>query len=112
MLPFNNLSTTSDHVIIAQKYLFYDLLINVNFLDRVVPVAASLCSTQSTWCTTSPEEKDKCEIIRAGGITTGVYPLIECRDPTTSVVSCLSDISAKRADFAGIDSNFGYIARQ
>jgi hypothetical protein len=78
---------------------------------RDVPVALSLCSTSAIWCTTSIEEKDKCEVIRAGGITTGVYPLIECKEPSSNVVSCLADISAGRADFAGIDSNFGFLAR-
>lgn len=79
---------------------------------REVPQALPLCSTTATWCTTSYEEKDKCEVIRSGGITTGVYPQIDCREPTTSTVSCLNDISEGRADFMGIDSNFGFLARQ
>lgn len=78
---------------------------------RDVPVAISLCSTNSVWCTTSLDEKEKCEVIRAGGITTGVYPIIECKEPATSVVSCLADVSAGRADLMGIDSNFGFLAR-
>jgi len=71
-----------------------------------------LCSTNSVWCTTSLEENEKCEVVRAGGVTTGVYPIIECREPATNVVSCLADVSAGRADLTGIDSNFGFLARQ
>jgi hypothetical protein len=79
---------------------------------RALPIENDLCSTGASWCTTSPEELSKCEVIRAAGITTGVYPLIECKPATTSTLACLSDISASRADFMGIDSNFGYLARQ
>lgn len=75
-------------------------------------MATPLCTTQASWCTTSAEEKEKCEVVRAGGITTGVQPVIECRDPLSSVVGCLNDISTGHTDFAGIDSNFGYLARQ
>lgn len=80
-------------------------------IDREVPFGLSLCSTQSSWCTTSTEEKEKCEVVRAVGITTGVYPVIECRDPSSNTVSCLNDVNSGRADFTGIDSNFGFIAR-
>lgn len=80
--------------------------------DREVPYSQSLCSTQSTWCTTSIEEKEKCEVVRAAGITTGIYPLVECRDPAPNTVTCLNDVSKGRADFVGIDSNYGFIARQ
>lgn len=45
-------------------------------------------------------------------MTSGVYPILECLEPQTSVVTCLNEINAKRADFMGIDSNFGYLARQ
>lgn len=78
---------------------------------REVPFDQSLCATQATWCTTSTDEKDKCEVVRAAGISTGVFPIIECRDPSGSTVSCLNDVSNGRADFTGIDSNFGFIAR-
>lgn len=83
---------------------------------RSIPVLAAdndMCSTKVTWCTTSVQEKQKCEVVRAAGLSTGVFPLIECRDqPTGGVVSCLKDISEHFADFMGIDSNFGYLARQ
>lgn len=79
--------------------------------DREVPFASSLCSSQSSWCTTSIEEKEKCDLTRVAGITTGIYPLIECRDPVANTVACLNDISNGRADFTGIDSNYGFIAR-
>lgn len=75
-------------------------------------MAQPLCSTSASWCTTSAEERDKCEVIRAGGITTGIQPVIECRDPLSSVVGCLNDVAIGRTDFAAIDSNFGYLARQ
>lgn len=79
--------------------------------DRAVPYSQTLCSTQISWCTSSLEEKEKCEVIRASGISTGVYPLIECRDPVSHTVDCLNDVSKHRADFTGIDSNWGFIAR-
>lgn len=50
--------------------------------------------------------------MRTAGITTGAYPLIECRDPSPDTVACLNDVNKGRADFTGIDSNFGFIARQ
>ncbi|KAJ6648602.1 Transferrin [Pseudolycoriella hygida] len=78
---------------------------------RDVPVAISLCSTNSIWCTTSLEEREKCEVVRAGGITSGVYPIIECKEPSSNVVSCLAEVSAGKADLTGIDSNFGFLAR-
>lgn len=81
-------------------------------IDRSVPFGQTLCSTQSIWCTSTMEEKEKCEVVRAGGISTGVYPIFECADQPNGVVGCLSDVSAGRADLTGIDSNFGYIARQ
>lgn len=80
-------------------------------LVREIPYAQTLCSTQAKWCTTSSEEKEKCEVIRAAGITNGIYPLIECLDPVLNTVRCLSDIDDGNADFTGIDSNFGFIAR-
>lgn len=84
----------------------------ISILVREVPYSQTLCSTQSTWCTTSIEEKEKCEVVRAAGITTGIYPLVECRDPSTDTVACLNDINKGRADFIGIDSTYGFIARQ
>lgn len=78
---------------------------------REIPYAQTLCSSQSKWCTTSLEEKEKCEVIRTAGITNGIYPLIECLDPVLNTVRCLSDIDEENADFTGIDSNFGFIAR-
>ncbi len=114
MLQFRHHEITSD--LVSKSLLQCQVnkyLTNFDFLtDRDVPVAISLCSTNSIWCTTSLEENEKCEVIRAGGITTGVYPIIECKEPATSVVSCLGDVSAGRADFMGIDSNFGFLARQ
>jgi hypothetical protein len=45
-------------------------------------------------------------------LTTGILPIIECGEPTSGSVSCLNDIAAERADFMGIDSTYGYIARK
>lgn len=76
------------------------------------PIDVCSSSTISNWCTTSPEEREKCNVLKAVGITTGILPAIECPVSKANVVTCLSDISAKRADFMGIDSNYGYLARQ
>lgn len=92
-------------------YYFLSVIV-VTTSVREVPVDHDLCSTQSIWCTTSIEEKDKCEVVRAGGITTGVYPTIECRSPASSIVTCLDHVNKGRADFVGVDSNYGFIARQ
>lgn len=71
-----------------------------------------MCST-ITWCTKSLEEKDKCEVIRAAGLTAGVYPLIECQDPVVfGTLGCLKAVDEGKADFTVIDSNYGYIARR
>lgn len=82
------------------------------FPVREVPFDFPLCSTSVTWCTKSLEEKEKCNVIRAAGITTGVYPLIECQEPVIGSIGCLNEVNEGRADFTVIDSNFGYIARQ
>lgn len=42
----------------------------------------------------------------------GIFPLIECNEPVAGAITCLKEISEGRADFTGIDSNLGYIARQ
>uniref|UniRef100_A0A182QXI1 Transferrin-like domain-containing protein n=1 Tax=Anopheles farauti TaxID=69004 RepID=A0A182QXI1_9DIPT len=79
---------------------------------RPVPIPSDFCQTTARWCTTSIEEQDKCKVLASAGLTSGVYPLLECNNPTTSRISCLREISSERADFAGIDSNYGYLARQ
>lgn len=99
-------------IVKALTNLLKTISISLSTTDRDVPVALSLCSTNAVWCTSSLEENEKCEVIRAGGITTGVYPLIECKEPSPNVVSCLADVSAGRADMTAIDSNFGFLARQ
>lgn len=78
---------------------------------RQLPIPSDLCQTTARWCTTSPEEKDKCDVVRTAALTSGIFPTIECIDPTTSRMSCLNEIANNRADFTGIDSNFGYLAR-
>lgn len=77
-----------------------------------MPYVQPLCSTQVTWCTKSLEEKEKCEIIRTAGITTGIYPLIECQEPVAGAISCLKEVSEGRASFTLIDGNLGYVARE
>lgn len=42
----------------------------------------------------------------------GIQPLFECGNPRTDAVSCLSDVSSGKADLVGVDSNFGFLARQ
>lgn len=78
---------------------------------RGLPIPSDLCQTTSRWCTSSPEEKDKCEVLRTAALTSGIYPTLECVDPTTSRMACLNEIANNRSDFTGIDSNFGYLAR-
>ncbi|XP_055593629.1 transferrin-like [Uranotaenia lowii] len=79
--------------------------------NRALPIATDLCQTTARWCTTSLEENEKCKVLRAAALTSGITPLIECPDPTTSRMACLNEISSNRADFTGIDSNYGYLAR-
>ncbi|XP_058458276.1 transferrin-like [Malaya genurostris] len=78
---------------------------------RQVPIVSDLCQTTARWCTTSLEEKEKCDVLRTAALTTGIYPMIECSDPVTSRMTCLNEIASQRADFTGIDSNYGYLAR-
>ncbi|XP_050080234.1 transferrin-like [Anopheles maculipalpis] len=80
--------------------------------DAALPVVSDLCQSTARWCTTSLEEQEKCDVLSKAGLTTGVYPSLQCNYPMTSRISCLREISAERADFAGIDSNYGYLARQ
>lgn len=81
-------------------------------LERAIPIENDVCEKKVTWCTSSFEEHEKCNVIKMGGITTGTYPLVECRQPVENPVKCLLDIKERRADFMGIDSNYGYIARK
>ncbi|CRK97686.1 CLUMA_CG011066, isoform A [Clunio marinus] len=78
---------------------------------RAVPVAIDVCANSLRWCTHSYDEKEKCEVLRAAALTTGIQPLIICNEPRSDTVSCISDVSSNKADFVGIDSNFGYLAR-
>ncbi|XP_058829124.1 transferrin-like [Topomyia yanbarensis] len=78
---------------------------------RQIPIASDLCQTTARWCTTSLEEKEKCDVLRTAALTTGIYPMLECTDPATSRMTCLNEIASQRADFSGIDSNFGFLAR-
>lgn len=70
------------------------------------------CSTVTSWCTTSRNEQEKCEILSNAGLTTGILPLIECKNNVDNDVACLREIQASRSDFTGIDSNHGYLARK
>lgn len=80
---------------------------------RPVPIALdTACPAPIRWCTHSYEEKDKCEVLRFAALTTGIVPNIICNEEKSDTIVCLSDVSANRADFVGIDSNFGYLARK
>lgn len=81
-------------------------------LYREIPIAENHCNTEINWCTTSAEEQEKCDIIRTGAITSGVQPVISCAAAKESTVTCLEQISKNNSDFMGIDSNYGYLARQ
>lgn len=80
---------------------------------RAVPIAVdSACPAGIRWCTHSYDEKEKCEVLRMAALTTGIVPNIFCNPPKSDTVSCISDVSSGKADFVGIDSNFGYLARK
>lgn len=80
---------------------------------RPVPIAVeSACPAGIRWCTHSYDEKQKCEVLRMAALTTGIVPNIFCNDPKSDTVTCISDVSSGKADFVGIDSNFGYLARK
>lgn len=78
---------------------------------RPIPTGIEVCPS-IRWCTHSYDEKDKCEVLRAAGLTTGIIPNIVCNAPKSDTITCISDVSSGKADFVGIDSNFGYLARK
>ncbi|XP_055312827.1 transferrin-like [Sitodiplosis mosellana] len=85
---------------------------DIFFPYREVPYSLPLCSTTANWCTKSIEEKEKCDVLHTAGVTTGIFPLIECNEPVAGgAISCLEEVNEGRADFTGIDSSLGYIAR-
>lgn len=80
---------------------------------REIPVGFNPCVSELRWCYTSRDERSKCQVISAGGISTGALPTIQCEDePRESVLHCLRDIQAGSADLMAIDSNYGYLARK
>lgn len=79
---------------------------------RDIPVSFNPCVSELKWCTTSTEEREKCTVLSAGGITTGALPSIECVEPRATVLDCMRDIRAGSADLMAIDSNYGYLARK
>lgn len=86
-----------------------------DYITPIRPIPISLdtdCPAAIRWCTHSYEEKEKCDVLRAAGLTTGIIPSIICNSPRSDTVSCISDVNTNKADFVGIDSNFGYIARK
>ncbi|XP_063707817.1 transferrin-like [Culicoides brevitarsis] len=79
---------------------------------RNLPEPAQICDKSINWCTHSDDEQEKCKIARAGGITSGSYPQIECKqEATNTVINCLNEISKGNSDIMSIDSNYGFIAR-
>lgn len=83
-------------------------------VNEFTPVPTNVnCSAASIrWCTQSIEEKKKCDVIRTAAVITGIFPNITCNEPSSNLSACLSDVSNDKADFVGIDSNFGYLARK
>jgi hypothetical protein len=79
---------------------------------RPIPIGIDVCANSIRWCTHSYDEKEKCEVLRMAALTSGIVPNIVCNDAKSDTVSCISDVSSNKADFVGIDSNFGYLARQ
>lgn len=80
---------------------------------RTIPISdISTCPEPIKWCTHSYEEKLKCDVVKAAALTSGIQPEIICTPPKSDTVSCISDVSSGKADFVGIDSNYGYLARQ
>jgi hypothetical protein len=79
---------------------------------RPIPIGLDACNSAIKWCTSSYDEKEKCDVLRMAALTTGIVPPIVCNSPKSEVIYCLSDVQKKNADFVGIDSNFGYLARQ
>lgn len=86
----------------------------VDYVNAIRPLIADIpmCRTNARWCTHSYDEKDKCDVLRTVALTTGIRPIFDCNEPRTDSVSCISDVSSGKADLLGIDSNFGYLARQ
>lgn len=80
---------------------------------RPVPIAVeSACPAGIRWCTNSYDEKQKCEVLRMAALTSGIVPNIFCNDPKSDAVTCIAEVAKGAADFVGIDSNFGYLARK
>jgi Transferrin len=79
---------------------------------KVNLISFQVCANGIKWCTHSYDEKEKCEVLRMAALTTGIVPNIICNNAKSDTVSCLSDVATGKADFVGIDSNFGYIARK
>lgn len=79
---------------------------------RNIPKENTYCNTEISWCTRNVDEKQECDVIRAASISTGVFPVITCHDPVKNgTIECMSNINKNTSKFMGIDSNFGYIAR-
>lgn len=104
------------NILTADSYIPKKTLINNSPIEHFrffqeIPQYENKCKPLK-WCIVSEDEQHKCEIIKHAGITTGMYPQIECPSPSKNEVECLKEISEGKSDFMGIDSNFGYIARQ
>lgn len=79
---------------------------------RPIPAPIEMCSTTAVWCTHSYEEKEKCDVLAAVALTLGIKPIFQCANTRSDTVSCISDVSSGKADLVGIDSNYGFLARQ
>ncbi|KAJ0169835.1 hypothetical protein K1T71_014441 [Dendrolimus kikuchii] len=98
------------------KVVFQDTpitLINYTAPIRSIPNIDSTasCLPARRWCTLSTLEQTKCSWARNAAYSLGLEPTISCQQ-RTSVLECLSDIQADRADFISSPSNYGFLARQ
>lgn len=105
-----NILTGSDQYILKQVYK--DIVRNYVEKKRPIPQANTYCNTEISWCTRNNDEKEECDVIRAGGISSGVFPNINCHNPVLNgTIECMNNINKNTSKFMGIDSNYGYIAR-
>jgi hypothetical protein len=112
----NSWEATLRDILTVDSYQITDVTNIVSLRDyinpiRSIPAPSPMCQTTSVWCTTSEDEKTKCDYVAAAALTTGILPVLECSEPRSSTVSCLNDISSGAVDFMGIDSTYGYTAR-
>lgn len=70
-----------------------------------------LCDTNMKWCTTSPEEKQKCLWLSQAALNRGIQPVVKCVE-STNQLECINDVKNNKADLLTIDANYGFIAKR